>query len=91
MQLYTGDSPKTTVPALKPAGSAQGLDQAFQGAALVCAMPCQHHCHLSACRNVSVLSSTLKHGIPFHKIWISVLLLPFTEDLYQNTYKKANK
>lgn len=32
-----------------------------------------------------------QHGIPFHKIQLSVLLLPFTEDLYQSTYKKSKQ
>lgn len=84
------EAPKCLVRVLKPAVSQQGRAWPPPSAAhpLLCVMLSQCHCHLSTCRNVSVLSSTLKHGIPSYTTGVSLELSPFPEDIYQHTYKE---
>lgn len=81
---------KYPVQVLKPAGAQQSRAWLPPGAAHppLCVTLSQHHCHLSVCRNVSVLSSTLKYGKPSYTTVLSVELVPFPEDLYQYIYKE---
>lgn len=72
---------------LKAAGSQQGWAWTPPGVAhpLFHVMLSQHHCHLT-CRNVSLLSPTLKHTKPSPTTGRNLDLLLFPEDLHKHTY-----
>lgn len=79
VQLRVGDrSPEMSSSGSKTyrLSAGPGLVSSRSSSSFRCVTLSQRHCHLSTRRNVSVLSSTLKHGIPPCTTGVSVNYCP---------------